>query len=485
MANDNINIRYEHQNNSNYLVIEDAEQYEDYEYKMLKRNKPEHFLKFSMYSVNGKYGIYYDITSRQQLSKFYEYGKMTMEDVKSICFNISEMARIADDYMLDIDHVKIEPKYIYMDVGTKRLHFIYHTRINNITFNEGLKILFEFILEHFDHSLDKESIVKLYEVYQKVLVGDYDPYNLMRMFGMIKKEEQKLIRSGWESNKDTVDEPETEIAGVEDEKERLRGNLHKETKREIPTVIAEQMLMDTEEKISSGKAPSVTTAFAAVVMIYGILCLLVPDLVPAKLPALWSVVCICIGAGLIYFSIKKKTKDTVVKVESQAIPYTIKGKPHNDSEKAETIVKEEQPEEKRRISFDDVCNETMLLSDYNADKKKTLKLIILNDNLIGDVHICTKESSEDINTICMEKNPYVIGSLEKMADVIIKAQVISRMHCCIYHESFPEDVYMVEDLNATNGTYVNGERLENHERRILKDGDILKLAVIAFKVEIS
>lgn len=149
MANDNINIRYEHQNNSNYLVIEDAEQYEDYEYKMLKRNKPEHFLKFSMYSVNGKYGIYYDITSRQQLSKFYEYGKMTMEDVKSICFNISEMARIADDYMLDIDHVKIEPKYIYMDVGTKRLHFIYHTRINNITFNEGLKILFEFILEHF------------------------------------------------------------------------------------------------------------------------------------------------------------------------------------------------------------------------------------------------------------------------------------------------------------------------------------------------
>lgn len=42
-----------------------------------------------------------------------------MDDVKSICINISEIVRIADDYMLDIDHVKIEPKYIYMDVGTK------------------------------------------------------------------------------------------------------------------------------------------------------------------------------------------------------------------------------------------------------------------------------------------------------------------------------------------------------------------------------
>lgn len=91
LEKEDINIRYEHQNNSNYLVIEDSSEYEDYQYKMLKRNNPEHFLHFSMYSVNGKSGIYYDITSRQQLSKYYEYGKMTMEDVKSICVNISEM----------------------------------------------------------------------------------------------------------------------------------------------------------------------------------------------------------------------------------------------------------------------------------------------------------------------------------------------------------------------------------------------------------
>ena len=83
LGKENINIKYEHQNNSNYLVIEDNVEYDDYQYKMLRRNKPEHFLRFSMYSVNGRYGIYYDITSRQQLSKYYEYGKMTMEDVKN------------------------------------------------------------------------------------------------------------------------------------------------------------------------------------------------------------------------------------------------------------------------------------------------------------------------------------------------------------------------------------------------------------------
>ena len=59
------------------------------------------------------------------------------------------------------------------------------------------------------------------------------------------------------------------------------------------------------------------------------------------------------------------------------------------------------------------------------------------------------------------------------------------MHCCIYNDKLSEDIYAVEDLNATNGTYVNGERLNNHEKRQLFNGDILKLAAVSFKVEIS
>jgi pSer/pThr/pTyr-binding forkhead associated (FHA) protein len=84
----------------------------------------------------------------------------------------------------------------------------------------------------------------------------------------------------------------------------------------------------------------------------------------------------------------------------------------------------------------------------------------------------------------MDKYPYVLGSFDKMSDVVIKAQVVSRMHCCIYHEDFKEDKYFVEDLNATNGTYLNGERLGNHEKKELHNGDILKLAAMSFIVEI-
>lgn len=485
MGKEDINIRYEHQNNSNYLVIEDNVEYEDYQYKMLKRNKPEHFLRFSMYSVNGRYGIYYDITSRQQLSKYYEYGKMTMEDVKSICVNISEMVRIAEDYMLDIDHVKIEPKFIYMDVGTKKLQFVYHTKVNSYNFNESLKILFEFILEHFDHSLDKESIVQLYEVYQKVIVGDYDPFNLMRMFGIkrAKKQEEPVVQ---------------EISEKQD--------------KEIKTVIAEQMISDTEEKTDSSDVNIKRVLIGAVCIILGLVSIFVPGLIPFRLPSFLSFIFIGAGVGILAAAKggHKKLQSAMV-TQKQAIPYVMKKDTPKElnKEKIESMrkdipvvvhkdmplptyidnakVKKEESREEKHISYDDICNETMLLSEYMPGKnnKRELKLVLQKENLIGEVIIYTRGIENEDGIICMDKYPYVIGSFEKMSDVVIKAQVVSRMHCCIYHESFKEDEYLVEDLNATNGTYLNGERLDNHERKKLSDGDILKLAAISFKVEIS
>ena len=436
LGKENINIKYEHQNNSNYLVIEDNVEYDDYQYKMLRRNKPEHFLRFSMYSVNGRYGIYYDITSRQQLSKYYEYGKMTMEDVKSICVNISEMVRIAEDYMLDIDHV------------------------NGYSFNESLKILFEFILEHFDHSLDKESIVQLYEVYQKVIVGDYDPFNLMRMFGIkkVKKQEESVIQ----------DMPE-------------------KRDKEIKTVIAEQMISDKEEKADESDVNIRRVIIGVVSMAFGLLGIFVPGLIPFRIPSVLSFICIGAGIGILVFCKKEHKKlQSVILTQKQSIPYVVK----KDTAQVlynESVNVNNKCIEEKTVSYDDICNETMLLSEYMPEKnsRKELKLVLQKENLIGEVLIYIRGVENEDMVICMDKYPYVIGSFEKMSDVVIKAQVVSRMHCCIYHEAFKDDEYLVEDLNATNGTYLNGERLGNHERKKLSDGDVLKIAAISFKVEIS
>lgn len=62
------------------------------------------------------------------------------------------------------------------------------------------------------------------------------------------------------------------------------------------------------------------------------------------------------------------------------------------------------------------------------------------------------------------------------ADFIVDADLVSRLHCRI---SAGTSELEVEDLESTNGTYVNGRRVP---RGLLKDGDELGVGRIHFKV---
>jgi len=456
-------IKYEHQNNSNYVVIEDDKEYTDYQFKMLRHNRPDHFLRISNYCVNGHYGIYYDVTSKQQLSKIYEFGKLSIEDVKSICMNISDMVKIAEDYMLDLDHVILEPRYIYMEIGTRKLYFIYHIAWGGKTFHEGLKELFEYILEHFDHGLDKQSVVKLYEVYQKVLVEDYDPYNLIRMFG-ITSNSSKVIENGDVENKVVVNE------------------IKLPERKEIDTIIPEQIQIDVEKNNDRKKYVYAGDAIAFLLIAYGLLNVFAKQYLPFTFN-FSSSLCL-MGFGIIILSVLHKLKSTklildpITIIEKQGISYV-----------KDSNIKEFKMEDTREMgnSYDEINNETILLSEYTGKAvPKTMSLILQDEELIGNIEMHLKNENHNIKVVMPEKYPFIIGSMEAMSDLVIGAQVISRMHCCLYRESKGVDnSYYVEDLNSKNSTFVNDVLLENHEKCELKNGDILKLAAISFKVEIS
>ena len=56
------------------------------------------------------------------------------------------------------------------------------------------------------------------------------------------------------------------------------------------------------------------------------------------------------------------------------------------------------------------------------------------------------------------------------ADFILDAPLVSRVHCRL--TSQPNGELEVRDLNSTNGTFVNGERVEN---AVLESGDRLQV----------
>lgn len=81
------------------------------------------------------------------------------------------------------------------------------------------------------------------------------------------------------------------------------------------------------------------------------------------------------------------------------------------------------------------------------------------------------------------KNDFVIGKSVNYADGIISFnKMISRQHCKV---TKIKNQYYISDLNSANGTYVNNIRLGQLEQRLLKNGDIIRLANSDFKVVIK
>lgn len=74
----------------------------------------------------------------------------------------------------------------------------------------------------------------------------------------------------------------------------------------------------------------------------------------------------------------------------------------------------------------------------------------------------------------IEKEEFLIGRSAQQADGRIETDGISRVHAKI---SRREGNYYIEDLNSTNGTYLNGELLEYHKDRKLEKDDKVRFGV--------
>ncbi|MFI5179029.1 MAG: FHA domain-containing protein [Vicinamibacterales bacterium] len=64
------------------------------------------------------------------------------------------------------------------------------------------------------------------------------------------------------------------------------------------------------------------------------------------------------------------------------------------------------------------------------------------------------------------------------ADFIVDAALVSRVHCRLTADR--SDQLVVEDLKSTNGTMVNGKKID---RAVLKSGDTLQVGRVAFQVQ--
>lgn len=463
-------VEFEHENNFNYLVFtpQNGAKGNDYQQKMIARNTINGLLQVSIKNINNNQVYYYDITSKQQMSKLYEYNKITVNDVQSICISISEMVKAVNDFMLDLDCVIISPEYMYIDMNSKKASFVYCPSFEG-EFSKSMKSLFEYIIEHFDHSISKDDLMKVYEIYQKIIHDDYNPQNLAQM--MINESDAK----------------KTDGIHVMDEVT----NLDCIQQKQIKDLVADENILEEQEGIDRKyvKGLKIIRTFNLIFMLYLIGTLFVPQIAVLKTDL--AVIVAIIAASLfinvrITKKIKKADSMSNIKIQNYSQEYS---KKINESGSDLTNIKNN--DYKQNIYDEDKngdCKQkhieignTILLSEYCHENKKPL-LRLVPDNT--DEYKDLSEEKRKLKSKVLEISgfPCVIGSMPSYCDVVIDNRIISRMHACIKSE---DNNCYIEDMNSTNGTFVNEIRIKPDEKKIIRSGDTIQMAALSYVVEIS
>lgn len=485
---------YMRDNSTNYMTIESEGKpgEENYQIKMLLKNSVAKFLPINIRSINNRQIYCYDISSKQPLSRMYEGNNIKRDDVINITMHISQIVSVVSEYLLELDSVILNARFMYMNISDKSLYFTYYPYADK-NFIESLRELFEFILEHLDHN-DKKAVMLTYGIYQKILQNDFKLENLA---ANIEEEDSKNSKS-----------EEVDSKNSKAEKVREKSYI-------IESVLPETI--EEEKEVQDDRIVKIFTAAKVVLILSAIFVgfnMFVPSYRVMKvnlLPGIIVMALVCAAYKIldVIYENNKKYFIKIVKNRSQ-IEYQVL------EENIETSAEQEQPsmvEDKNRrvirtVPTDKVSRQdagrqnassqnasrqgdigqdasqekkhknnqensdyapTQLLSNYLKETETAV-----NCRLVAQDDFC-----EEKEIVIME-SPFIIGSLSNNCNFSIGSKLISRMHVRLTREKGNKS-YFVEDLNSTNGTFVNGNRISPNEKVEIGDGDILKIAVMQFR----
>ena len=83
-------------------------------------------------------------------------------------------------------------------------------------------------------------------------------------------------------------------------------------------------------------------------------------------------------------------------------------------------------------------------------------------------------------SVVIQSNSFTIGR-DASCDHVLDNRRVSHCHLIITYNEADRLCYVIDQ--STNGTYLNSERLRKNQRHVLKQGDILQVANIAYTVE--
>lgn len=416
----------------NYVILKVLDFSIDmYQCKMITSNKIEGLLACQERHINGDMLLYYEITSKQSLANLYENSHIGCQQLRRFFMQLKMVWEGLSRYLLDERNLLLNPEYIYEDVETQELFFIYYpceTEENYIT------SLLEFFANKVDGE-DNEAVEITYKMLELVEKEQFVLDEVLQWF------EQDYEIPG-ENGAKRFDDNEFQINFQEEEQEEER-----------PEAAA------NSEKLNGLSTKAAFISLFAGAVISAVLCYIIYGYQLTEREKIYcyagifmaGILLLAGGLGLLYEKFDRKG--------------------HSLQSKPAIMGNRENEEDEKPFQKTMVCE--------NVQEK-------LNQSYGNTVFIPWVENSENKlygigkgnkNHIDLSRLPLTVGKLAGSVDMVITDQSISRRHVKFAREG--NRIYMT-DLNSTNGTFKNGLRLEPNTSEILEPGDEIKLGKLKF-----
>lgn len=153
-------IKYKRDANKNFMILEMAEK-ADYQLRMICENRVKGLLSVHSNVFNGKEELYYEISSKQPISRIFSKREMCYEDIKRIIYGLDSLFREVKKYLLEGKHILLGPEYCYCSPDSNKTEWVFYPGEEVNSFME----LAEFFLEHVDHK-DERGVDLAYKFFK-------------------------------------------------------------------------------------------------------------------------------------------------------------------------------------------------------------------------------------------------------------------------------------------------------------------------------
>ncbi|MCD8380581.1 MAG: FHA domain-containing protein [Lachnospiraceae bacterium] len=461
-------------NQRSYLRIAcDREELEkDYEYHMYMRNDVKLLLRGSFRNLEGEEYMYFDISARQSLDVLLQVRKLSRDMARSLFSDILRLCDEADKYLLNLRKVSFRSRHIMYSQEQNDFHFLYNFSTQGEQWQQDLTQFAEMLVERLDYGDDKlmEAVYRFYEM----LTDGREEISLRGLAQMVLNAVSDSGKEGVTGISEDVGYlpggeargRESNGAGVfpadDETKDLTAPSGFYFTQDPADRSVTEKTIGALKEKRKmtrkkSGKMDEETSGPDSPVrvrykrsMLIEMLLFLLADVISVFLVEPGNIPVLFLQIVAAFFCLIMIGRQLWLR-------------------RKETREKERQESEEQEAAAEEFREEFQSLMQSGEQIMEGTQIITMEE-VFPKLYSVYGREPEYIEVVGHQ----LIGSQEDLVQVCLRYSGVSRIHASLRRD--PQGNSVLEDLNSTNGTWVNDSRLSPRVPYTLKRGDKVSFA---------